>query len=107
MTAYLQAFGYHVPERVVSNTELASRVGCTAEWIESVSGIRERRWAAAETSVTDMAEAAARDCLSRASVDASKVGMLILASGSASPGFPAPAAELAQRLGLGVAPALD
>jgi len=107
VSAYLKAFGYHVPERVISNSELAARVGCTAEWIESVSGIRERRWAAAETTVNDMAEAAARDCLLRASVDASQIGMLILASGSAAPGFPAPAAELAQRLGLGVAPALD
>jgi 3-oxoacyl-[acyl-carrier-protein] synthase-3 len=92
---------------MVPNSELASRVGCTAEWIESVSGIRERRWAAAETTVTDMAEAAAKDCLSRAGVDVSQVGMLILASGSAAPGFPAPSAELAQRLGLGVAPGLD
>jgi 3-oxoacyl-[acyl-carrier-protein] synthase-3 len=35
------------------------------------------------------------------------VGLLLLASGSAPPGFPAPAAELAQRLGLNLAPALD
>ena len=106
MTAFLNAFGFHVPERVVPNQELAARVGCTPEWIESVSGIRERRWAAAETSVTDLAEAAARDCLARASIDAAQVGLLMLASGSARPGFPAPAAELAHRLGLNLTPAL-
>ncbi len=107
MNAYLQAFGMHVPERVVPNSEIAARVGCTAEWIESVSGIRERRWASVETTVTDMGEAAARDCLSRAGVEASQVGMLIFASGSAAPGFPAPSAELAHRLGLGIAPTFD
>jgi 3-oxoacyl-[acyl-carrier-protein] synthase-3 len=107
MSAYLNAFGFHVPERVVANAELASRAGCTSEWIESVSGIRERRWAAPETNVTDLAEAAARDCLARAGMDAGQVGLLLLASGSASPGFPAPAAELAHRLGLNLAPALD
>jgi 3-oxoacyl-[acyl-carrier-protein] synthase-3 len=107
MSAYLNAFGFHVPPRVVANAELAARVGCTAEWIESVSGIRERRWAASETSVTDLAEAAARDCLDRAGINATQVGLLLLASGSAPPGFPGPAAELAQRLGLNLAPALD
>ena len=107
MTAYLNSFGFHVPERLVPNGELAARVGCTPEWIESVSGIRERRWAAPETSVADLAEAAARDCLTRANVDAAQVGLLLLASGSARPGFPAPAAELAHRLGLNLTPALD
>jgi 3-oxoacyl-[acyl-carrier-protein] synthase III len=107
MSAYLDSFGFHVPERVVSNAELAQRVGCTAEWIESVSGIRERRWAAQETSVVDLAESAARDCLARANVDPSTVGLLIVASGSAPPGFPAPTAELAHRLGLNLTPAID
>jgi 3-oxoacyl-[acyl-carrier-protein] synthase-3 len=107
MSAYLNAFGFHVPLRVVPNAELAARVGCTPEWIESVSGIRERRWAGNDTSLTDLAEAAARDCLERAGTDAGQVGLLLLASGSAPPGFPGPAAELAQRLGLNLAPALD
>jgi 3-oxoacyl-[acyl-carrier-protein] synthase-3 len=107
MSSYLNAFGFHVPPRVVPNAELAARVGCTAEWIESVSGIRERRWAENETSVTELAEAASRDCLNQAGIDAGKVGLLLLASGSAPPGFPGPAAELAQRLGLNLAPALD
>jgi len=107
MSAYLNAFGFHVPPRVVPNSELAARAGCTPEWIESVSGIHERRWAEKETSVTDLAEAAARDCLAQAGIDASQVGLLLLASGSASPGFPGPSAELAQRLGLNLAPALD
>jgi 3-oxoacyl-[acyl-carrier-protein] synthase-3 len=107
MTAYLNAFGFHVPERVVPNTELAARVGCTVEWIESVSGIRERRWAAPETTVADLAEDAARECLARAGLEANQIGLLLLASGSSAPGFPAPSAELAHRLGLNSAPAFD
>ena len=107
MTAYLNAFGFHVPERVVANSELAARAGCTPEWIESVSGIRERRWAAPETTVADLAEAAARDCLTRAGLEPNQIGLLLLASGSAEPGFPAPSAELAHRLGLNLAPAFD
>jgi 3-oxoacyl-[acyl-carrier-protein] synthase-3 len=97
----------HLPERVVTNQEMAVRVGRTEEWIESVSGIRERRWATAETSVADLAVAAAQDCLARAGIAASALGLIIVASGSARPGFPGPAAEVAAQLGLETTPALD
>lgn len=90
----------HVPARVVTNAEIAARVDRTEEWIESVSGIRERRWADAETSMADLAVAAAEDCLSRSGAAASSLGMIIVASGSARPGFPGPAAEVSSRLGL-------
>ena len=107
MTAHLHAFGAFLPERVVANAELAERLGCTSEWIEKVSGIQERRWAAPETTVADMAIAAAEDCLGKAGIAASKLGMLIVASGSGARGFPGPAAEVAARLSMGSAPALD
>ena len=107
MSAYLHSFGAHVPERVVSNDELAARLGCAADWIESASGIHERRWASDDTGVVEMGAAAARDCLSRAGVAASEIGLLILASGSAPPGFPAPGAALAMQLGLGSTPVID
>jgi 3-oxoacyl-[acyl-carrier-protein] synthase-3 len=112
MSAYLLAFGAHLPQRVVSNAELAARLkggasNCTAEWIESVSGIRERRWAEDDSTVADLAVAAAEDCLKRAGAEKSRLGLLILASGSAPPGFPGPAAEVAARLGLDSTPVLD
>ena len=107
MRAFLHGFGMHMPERVVTNAEIAARVERTAEWIEGASGIRERRWAAAETSVADLAIAAAGDCLARADVAASSLGLIIVASGSARPGFPGPAAEVADRLGLESTPAID
>jgi 3-oxoacyl-[acyl-carrier-protein] synthase-3 len=107
MSAYLHAFDAHLPERIVTNAELAERIGRTPEWIENVSGIRERRWAAVETSVSDLGVAAAEACLRRAGVAASAIGMLIASSGSGARGFPGPAAEIATRLGLGSTPALD
>ena len=97
----------HVPERVVTNQEMAARIGRTAEWIESASGIRERRWADTETSVADLAGAAARDCLARAGMEASSLGLILVASGSARPGFPGPAAQVAAQLGLENTPAMD
>ena len=107
MRAFLHGFGMHVPERVVTNAEIAALVERTAAWIEGASGIRERRWAAAETGVADLAIAAAHDCLARAGVAASSLGLIIVASGSARPGFPGPAAEAALRLGLESTPAID
>jgi 3-oxoacyl-[acyl-carrier-protein] synthase-3 len=107
MGAYLHAFGAYLPERVVANAELATRLACTTEWIEKVSGIQERRWAAPEATVADMGVAAAEDCLRKAGVSANTLGMLMVASGSGARGFPGPAAEVAARLGMDSAPALD
>ncbi|MBV8841658.1 MAG: ketoacyl-ACP synthase III [Bryobacterales bacterium] len=107
MNPYLHAFGAWVPKRVVTNSELAERLGCTPEWIENASGIRERRWATATTSIVDLGAEAALACMARAGLSASEIGLVVLASGSAPPGFPAPAAALAARLGLGTTPAID
>lgn len=107
MSAYLRAFGRYLPERVVGNAELASRLGKTAEWIEQSSGIRERRYAAPDEDEVAMAVRAGQDCLGRAGGDAASVGLLLVSSGSAARGFPGPAASVAAGLGLGTAPALD
>jgi 3-oxoacyl-[acyl-carrier-protein] synthase-3 len=99
--AYIAGFGRYLPERVVTNAELAERFGKTPEWIESASGIRERRYAAPDESVVEMGVAAARHC------GFSDVGMVLVASGSGARGFPGPAATIAQKLGLESVPALD
>lgn len=106
-TAFLHAFGAYLPDHVVTNAEIAARIGRTADWIENASGISERRWSAPETTVADLAVAAAQDCLQRADIEASKLGLVMVASGSARPGFPGPAAEVAARLGLEGTPAVD
>lgn len=107
MPAFLHAFGTYLPERVVTNEEIGVRVGKEPAWIENVSGIRERRWARKDESVADLAVAAAEDCLRKAGVERADLGMIIVASGSAAPGFPGPAAEVVARMGLEGTPALD
>jgi 3-oxoacyl-[acyl-carrier-protein] synthase-3 len=92
---------------VVSNDELAARLGCDAEWILSASGIRERRYAAEQETVVDLGARAAENCLDRAGVKPAQIGILIAASGTSGRLFPGPAAEIAARLELGPAPALD
>jgi 3-oxoacyl-[acyl-carrier-protein] synthase-3 len=105
--AYLKGFGRYVPSRIVRNEEIGALVGCEPEWITNVSGIDERRFAGPGEDVADLGVRAAKDCLHRSGLQASKVGMLIVASGTPERRFPGPAAVIAQRLGLGEAPAID
>jgi 3-oxoacyl-[acyl-carrier-protein] synthase III len=104
--ASIRAFGRYLPERVVTNTELASKLGCKAEWIYEVSGIEERR-VASEQSVATLAVQAAQDSLDRGGVSASDVKLVIVSSSSANQRFPGPAAVVAKELGLAGVPALD
>jgi 3-oxoacyl-[acyl-carrier-protein] synthase III len=100
--AGIVGFGAYLPPRIVTNAELATRLQCEEEWIFQASGIRERRYA--EESVTDMALAAAKDCLQN---HPAEIGMVIVASGSSERRFPGPAASVASALGLGAVPAID
>lgn len=105
--AVLKAFGAYLPSKVVTNQELGARLSRTPDWILGVSGIDERRYAAADESVADMAVAAARDALDRAGMTAADIGMFILSSGSVERRFPGPAATVANRLGANSNPAID
>jgi len=105
--AFLKAFGAYVPARVVTNVELAARLNCAPAWIVEMSGIEERRYAAPDETVADMAVAAAKQCLDRAGMNAADIGMLIVSSGSAERRFPGPASTVAHQLGAANIPALD
>lgn len=104
---FLREFGCYLPERIVSNAEIGAHVGCDAEWIKNVSGIEQRRFAADDESVADLALRAAESCLAKAKVSASALGMILISSGSVERQFPGPAATVAHRLGLDNTPALD
>ena len=101
------AFGAYLPEHILNNAELAARLGCDAQWIVEVSGIEERRIAADEESVADLACGAARNCLEKAKVEARELQMLIVSSGSSERRFPGPAAMVGKELGLDSVPCLD
>ena len=105
--ALIRGFGSYLPVRIVNNAEIGERAGCDAEWIASVSGIVERRFAEPEESVAAMGCAAARDCLDRCGASPSDVGLILFASGSSESRFPAPGSEAARLLGLAGIPVID
>ena len=75
----ITGLGAYVPERVLTNAELSTIVDTTDEWIMSRTGIRERRIAAPEEALTDLALPAARAALAQARVEAKDVDLLVCA----------------------------
>jgi 3-oxoacyl-[acyl-carrier-protein] synthase III len=105
--AFLEHVGRWLPERVVNNEEIGALIGCDAAWIRGVSGIEERRFAAAHETTVSMGLAAAQSCLQKAGIDPASIGYLICSSGSAERRFPGPASSIASALGCGEIPAID
>lgn len=99
--------GSYRPERVVTNEEICTYIDSSDEWIRERSGIVERRWAAPEESVSDMAVEAAGKALANAGVAAGEVDMVLVATISHPYATPSAAAGIAERLGSHHAPAVD
>jgi 3-oxoacyl-[acyl-carrier-protein] synthase-3 len=99
--------GVHVPERVVTNDDLAQVVETSDEWIRERTGIRERRMAADHEALTDIALPAARQALADAGVDAEEIDLLICATVTPDMMFPTASALLADTLGMPKAAAYD
>ncbi len=104
---FLRSFGHYLPERIVTNDELAGNCAVDPAWIVDVSGIHERRYAAADETVASLGLRAAEHCLAIGGLSASDLGMLIVSSGSSDRFCPGPAATVAAGLGLTSTPALD
>jgi len=105
--AYLRAFGAYLPSRVVGNRELAAATGAGGEWILQATGIRERRFAAADETVASMGAQAARNCLENAGLVARDIGLILAASSSGERRFPGPASAIGAGLGITMIPAID
>ena len=105
--ARMLGVGSYSPTRVVTNAEMCERIDSTDEWIRERSGITERRFAASDETVADMAVAAASKALASAGITADQVDCVIVASVTHLKATPSAAAEVSHRLGAGRAPAFD
>jgi 3-oxoacyl-[acyl-carrier-protein] synthase III len=103
----ITGLGVHVPDRIVTNDELAGIVETTDKWIQERTGIKERRIAADDEALTDVALPAARDALADAGVAASEIDLLICATVTPDMMFPTSSALLAAELGMPRAAAYD
>ena len=103
----ITGLGAHVPERVLTNDELAELVDTSDEWIVTRTGIRERRIAAETEALSDLALPAAEQALDQAGVDGKDIDLLIVATVTPDMMFPSTAALLADRIGAADAAAYD
>jgi 3-oxoacyl-[acyl-carrier-protein] synthase-3 len=103
----ITALGCHVPERVVTNDELAAHVDTSDEWIRERTGIRQRRMAGPDEAMSDVSLPACRRALEMSGVDPATVDLLIVATVTPDMAFPSTAAILADVLGMPNAAAYD
>lgn len=103
----ITGLGVHVPERIVTNDDLAKAVDTSDEWIRERTGIRERRMAADHEALTDIALPAARLALADAGVEAEEIDLVICATVTPDMMFPTASALIADTLGMPRAAAFD
>jgi 3-oxoacyl-[acyl-carrier-protein] synthase III len=103
----ITGLGCKVPDRVVTNDELSQYVDTTNEWIMERTGIRERRIAAQEEALSDLALPAARAALEQAGLSGKDIDLIIVATVTPDMAFPSTAAIVADALGAKDAAAYD
>ncbi len=100
--------GFHVPERVVTNHELAETWNTSDEWIRERTGIEQRRWVRwGEEAGSDLAAEAARTALDRAGMEPAELDCIVFATLSPDYFFPGGGVFLQRKLGVPGIPALD
>jgi 3-oxoacyl-[acyl-carrier-protein] synthase-3 len=93
--------GHAVPARRVANAEIEARLGLEPGWIERRTGVRERRWAAADETLSALAAEAGERALASAGIDRRTVGLLLLATSTPDRLLPPSSPLVARKLGLG------
>lgn len=99
--------GRYLPEKILTNEELAEKVDTSDEWIVQRTGIRQRHIAAEGETTSDLGTKAALSALENAGVDASSIDMIILATSTPDYTFPASAVQIQHNLGITTGFAFD
>ncbi|RAG84453.1 3-oxoacyl-ACP synthase [Streptacidiphilus pinicola] len=96
----ITSLGHYQPARVLTNHDLEQLVETNDEWIKQRTGIANRRIAAEEETVADMAAEAAAKALASSGLEPSDIGLITVATCSNRDRCPSTAAQVAARLGI-------
>ena len=107
MYTKISGTGSYLPEQVRTNADLEKMVDTSDEWIVTRTGIRERRIAAPDETVATMGFEAAKRALEMAGVDKNEIGLIIVATTSATHAFPSAACQVQNLLEIKGCPAFD
>jgi 3-oxoacyl-[acyl-carrier-protein] synthase III len=99
--------GSYLPERIVTNEELARKVDTSHDWIVQRTGIHSRHIAADGEKTSDLAVAAAQDALQHAGISADDLDMIVLATATPDETFPSTATSVQASLGMTRGAAFD
>ena len=99
--------GSALPQRRVTNAELASQVDTTDEWIVERTGIRNRYIAGDGETTGSLAIDAARAALAHAGIDAAEIDLIVLATATPDQTFPSTATKVQAALGINDCIAFD
>jgi 3-oxoacyl-[acyl-carrier-protein] synthase-3 len=103
----VQGCGSYLPERLVTNDELAKKVDTSDEWIQQRTGIRQRHIAAEGEFTSHLAIKASQRALDHAGVKASDLDLIVLATATPDETFPATATRVQAELGMTRGAAFD
>ncbi len=100
--------GRALPEKIVTNDDLAKTVDTSDEWVQSRTGIKERRIADEQTATSDLATEAALKALAKAGIKAEEIDLIIVATSTPDfSAFPATACVVQKNIGAKKAAAFD
>lgn len=99
--------GSYLPEKVLTNTDLATAVDTSDEWIQQRTGIRQRHIAADQECASDLALYASRRALDMAGIAPEQLDLIIVATSTPDMVFPSTACILQAKLGVKGMPAFD
>lgn len=92
MKAYIQSISSYIPEKRISNEELAQNLDTSHEWIVSHTGIHFRHIAREDQATSDLAIIAAQRAMEKAGVTPDELDLIICGTASPDhPGFPSTA----------------
>ena len=92
--------GSYAPAKILTNAELSAMVETSDEWIQTRTGIRERRIAGPDERTSDLATAAARAAMTDAGVTAEQIDLVIVATVTGDMPMPATACIVQHKLGI-------
>jgi len=106
-SAIITGTGMSVPSRILTNSDLEKLVDTSDEWIQTRTGIRERRIAGADEPVSQFAIEASRNALEMAAIPPDAIDLIICATVTPDVPIPATACLLQHALGCKKAAAFD
>lgn len=107
ITAAITALGAYLPERVLSNDDLAKMVDTNDEWIVTRTGIKERRILDKEKATSDMGAPAVQNLLKKRGIGPEEIDCIICATVTPDMLFPATANIIADKIGAKNAASFD